>query len=57
MIPINKHEFDPRLLFQGLQDGIYFDQDEVEDETEEWVIREFKFFRKGPCAPFRVYLY
>ena len=56
MIPINKHEFDPRLLFQGLQDGIYFDQEEVEDETEEWVIKEFKFFWKGPCAPFRVYL-
>jgi len=34
MIPINKHEFDPRLLFQGLQDGIYFEE-EVEEEIEE----------------------
>ena len=34
MIPINKHEFDPNLLFIGLQDGIYFD-DELEEETEE----------------------
>jgi hypothetical protein len=34
MIPINKHQFDPRLLFEGLQDGIYFDE-ELEDEDQE----------------------
>ena len=34
MIPINKHQFDPRLLFEGLQDGIYFDE-ELEDEEQE----------------------
>ena len=34
MIPINRHQFDPRLLFEGLQDGIYFDE-ELEDEEQE----------------------
>jgi hypothetical protein len=35
MILINKHEFDPRLLFEGLQDGIYFEEEEVEEVDEE----------------------
>jgi hypothetical protein len=35
MIPINKHQFDPRLLFEGLQDGIYFENEEEEVEDEE----------------------
>ena len=34
MIPINRHEFDPRLLFEGLQDGIYFEEEEVEEDEE-----------------------
>ena len=34
MIPINRPEFDPRLLFEGLQDGIYF-EDEVEEDLDE----------------------
>jgi len=33
MTPINRHEFDPRLLFEGLQDGIYFE--EIEEEEDE----------------------
>jgi hypothetical protein len=35
MTPINRHQFDPRLLFEGLQDGIYFEEEEVEEEIEE----------------------
>jgi hypothetical protein len=34
MIPINKPEFDPRLLFEGLQDGIYFEEEEIEEIEE-----------------------
>ena len=34
MIPISRHEFDPRLLFEGLQDGIYFEE-EIDEEEEE----------------------
>jgi hypothetical protein len=34
MIPINRPEFDPRLLFQGLQDGIYFEEEEIEEIEE-----------------------
>jgi hypothetical protein len=35
MIPINKHQFDPKLLFEGLQDGIYFEEEEIEEADEE----------------------
>ena len=34
MIPISRHEFDPRLLFEGLQDRIYFEE-EIDEEEEE----------------------
>ena len=35
MKPITRHEFDPRLLFEGLQDGIYFETEDEELEDEE----------------------
>jgi len=34
MIPISRHQFDPRLLFEGLQDGIYFEEVEEEEDEE-----------------------
>jgi len=34
MILINRPEFDPRLLFEGLQDGIYFEEEEIEEIEE-----------------------
>jgi hypothetical protein len=34
MIPISRHQFDPRLLFEGLQDGIYFEEEEIEEIEE-----------------------
>ena len=34
MIQINRHQFDPRLLFEGLQDGIYFEEIEEEEDEE-----------------------
>ena len=32
---ISRYEFDPKLLFEGLQDGIYFEQEEDEVGEEE----------------------
>ena len=34
MIPINRPQFDPKLLFEGLQDGIYFEEEEIEEDEE-----------------------